>query len=126
MEIKLSKTFQAPAEKLYHAFLIGEEHSRMTGGTAVIVPQVGRSFTAWDGYISGKILELIPFQKIVQSWRTTEFPADQPDSMVEITFTPIPEGTLVTILHSELTDADKHYKKGWQDYYFKPMARYFK
>ncbi len=126
MEIKLSKTFKASAEKLYQAFLNSEEHSRMTGGIAVISPQAGSVFTAWDGYISGKILELIPFKKIVQLWRTTEFPADQPDSKVEITFTSVPEGTTVTIIHSELTDSDKHYKKGWQDFYFKPMARYFK
>ena len=40
--------------------------------------------TAWDGYVAGGNLELKPFHRIGQSWRTSEFPEGVPDSRLEI------------------------------------------
>ncbi len=57
----------------------------MTGGSASINSDWGGEFEAWNGYIHGKNLELEPGKRIVQSWRTSEFNADEPDSRIEIT-----------------------------------------
>ena len=61
-----------------------KKHGEFTGDKAKIDPKVGGKFSAWDGYILGKTLELEPFKRIVQSWRTTEFPKDAPDSKLEV------------------------------------------
>ena len=62
------------AQQIYNAWLDSEAHSAFTGSPAQIDPQVGGQFTAWDGYIQGQTLETEPFRRILQAWRTTEFP----------------------------------------------------
>ena len=51
-----------------------EEHAAFTGAKATCDARVGGIFTAYDGYISGRIVELETGERIVQEWRTTEWP----------------------------------------------------
>jgi hypothetical protein len=97
----------------------------MTGGKAQVSDQVGGEFTAWDGYIKGKNLELQSPLRILQSWRTSDFQEEEPDSLLEIAF--IPEGkiTRVTIRHSDLPEHGLQYQSGWVEAYFNPMKEYF-
>jgi uncharacterized protein YndB with AHSA1/START domain len=82
--------------------------------------------TAWDGYISGVILELEPYERIVQTWRTTEFPEGSEDSHLEVLLVSVEGGTRITLLHSDIPDGQAEmYDEGWEDYYFKPMRAYF-
>jgi uncharacterized protein YndB with AHSA1/START domain len=53
---------------------------------AQIAARVGGRFTAGGVYMQGATLELDPPRKIVQSWRTTEFPEEAPDSRLEVTW----------------------------------------
>ncbi len=125
MTIELSVDLPVMTSVLYKAWLDSEQHTAMTGGEAVVSDKVGDSFTAWDEYISGRNLELVPDTKIRQSWRTADFPEDQPDSELELAFIPTETGTRIVLRHSNLTDADEHYKAGWEQHYFEPMAVYF-
>ena len=43
---------------VYQAFIDPKKHSEFTGSKATGKASVGSKFTAWDGYIQGKILEL--------------------------------------------------------------------
>ena len=112
---------------IYSAWLDSQEHSAMTGGsTATIDPRKGGKFSAWDGYITGVILKLEPFHRIEQSWRTTEFPHNAPDSHLEVRFNEMNDQTTVTLIHSNLPESQvDDYQQGWEDYYFKPMQKYF-
>ena len=88
--------------------------------------RVGGEFSAWDGYIFGKILELTLNERIVQSWRTSEFPEGAPDSRVEVNLDEVFGGTRITITHSNMpADQVDSYRQGWEDFYFKPMKEYF-
>ena len=69
----------------------------MTGSEAKIGKHVGARYTAWDGYISGKTLELAAGRRIVQSWRTTEFEATDPDSTIVVDLEPTKTGTRLTL-----------------------------
>ena len=69
----LTTTIPASPEEIYQAWLDSLGHSEMTGGAATMSDQIGAAVSAWDGYISGRNLELVPGERIVQSWRTTEF-----------------------------------------------------
>ena len=82
--VKVSAVMPAPPKAVFDAWLSGKEHSEMTGSAAKGTAKVGSEFTAWDGYISGKNLELKSPGRILQSWRTTEFPSDAPDSRLEV------------------------------------------
>lgn len=125
--LEVSKFFpEVSAKQLYNAWLDSEAHSAFTGSPAQINPDIGSEFTAWDGYISGRTLEAEPFQRIVQAWRTTEFPEDSPDSRLEILIEDMDNGVQVTLVHSGIPAGQgENYRQGWGEYYFDPMQRYF-
>jgi activator of HSP90 ATPase len=98
----------------------------MTGSKAEVQGGSGGAFTAWDGYIWGKTLEAEPHRRIVQSWRTGEFPEESPDSRVEIILEEVPDGTKITLIHTDIPDGQGDgYKQGWDVFYFTPMRKYF-
>ena len=125
-QIKLSANIPASPKQIYDAWLSSKEHSKMTGGKATASVKIGGKFTAWDNYISGKNLELIPDKRILQAWRTTEFSKDDLDSHLLIKIEEVKDGSKVTLVHSEIPQGQSaSYKKGWSDFYLKPMKTYF-
>jgi uncharacterized protein YndB with AHSA1/START domain len=115
----------SPAE-VYQAWLDSIGHSEMTGGEAEMSDQVGAEVSAWDGYISGRNLELVPGERIVQSWRTSEFGDEHEDSVITIMLQEVGGGTLLTLEHSNVPDEQRSYEEdGWQSNYFEPMVAYF-
>ena len=125
VEFVISDLFPVSVEKLYSAWLDSDIHTKMTGGKAEVSDQVGGEFTAWDGYIEGKNLDLEPPSRILQSWRTSDFQENDTDSLLEITFIAQGGETMVTIKHSELPADGMQYHQGWVDAYFTPMRSYF-
>ena len=125
IEFEISEVIPAKPETVYAAWINTKEHSRMTGVLAQVSAKVGEPFTAWDGYIQGKNLELEPPNRILQQWRTSEFDDSEKDSFLEILFEPDGEGTRVTIRHSNLPEHGMQYRQGWIDAYFVPMTVYF-
>jgi activator of HSP90 ATPase len=123
---EMSTILPVDPDRLYHAWLNSGEHSRFTGSPAEIEPIVGGKFQAWDGYIFGKTIQLEHMQRIVQSWRTTEFPEESPDSRLEIRFEAVDGGTKITLIHTDIPEGQgEDYKKGWEDFYFTPMRAYY-
>jgi len=98
----LSEMIRARPAEIYQGWLSSEGHTAMTGSPAKVDGKVAGQFSAWDGYIFGKTLELTPNQRIVQAWRTTEFPDDASDSRLEVLLEEVSEGTKVTLIHSEM------------------------
>lgn len=123
---KLSAVIPATPAQVYKAWLGTKGHSAMTGSVAKASARLGGKFTAWDGYISGRTLELEADRRIVQAWRTSEFADDAPDSRLEISLQATKSGTKVTLTHTEIPPGQaESYKQGWEDFYFKPMKGYF-
>jgi len=122
----LSAVIPASPAEIYRAWLDSIGHSEMTGGEATMSDEVGADISAWDGYITGRNLELVPGERIVQSWRTTEFDDECDDSVVTILLQETEGGTLLTLEHSNVPDEYKSYEEGgWQSNYFEPMIDYF-
>ena len=125
--IKISANFPVTAKRLYDSWLNSSAHTDFTGEKAEIDGRVGGKFKAWDGYISGSNLILQPYGRIVQNWRTKEFPDSAPDSRLEILFEKHNSGTKITLIHTQLPNGDERkYEKGWKEHYFKPMKKFFK
>jgi uncharacterized protein YndB with AHSA1/START domain len=125
---KLAATIPASPDAVYDAWVDSAGHSAMTGAKATASDKVGAPFSAWDGYITGKNLELVRAKRIVQSWRTSEFSKTDADSTIIVTLAPAKGGTELTLEHSGVPDGDEHkgYEEGgWADNYFKPMKAYF-
>jgi uncharacterized protein YndB with AHSA1/START domain len=124
--IQVSGVIPASPDRIYEAWLDSTEHSGMTGGRATVDPMVGGQFTAWGGTIRGTTIELEPGRRIVQLWRSEEFPPESPDSRLEVLLEPSESGTRVTFLHSDIPEGlSSQYEDGWRKYYLDPMSDYF-
>ena len=111
---------------VYDAWLNGGQHSEMTQSPATGSTEVGGAFTAHDGYINGVNLELADGERILQTWRTSQFTESDPDSSIEMTFEASPAGTLITLRHWNIPAGQAEgYESGWQHHYFAPMHDYF-
>jgi uncharacterized protein YndB with AHSA1/START domain len=122
----LTTTIPASAQEIYESWLDSLAHSEMTGADALMSDAVGAEVAAWNGYISGRNLELVPGERIVQSWRTTEFTDEHEDSIIMVTLEEVEDGTLLTLTHSKVPEGHKSYEQGgWQQHYFEPMKKYF-
>src|SRR5687768_1196167 len=124
--LRVTTTIPAAPTTVYLAWLSSEQHSAMTGGTAKIDPNVGAKFSAWNGYITGKLVALDLGRRIIMSWRTSDFPRDATDSKVEVQFEALGGSTRITILHTEIPEGQgEQYRTGWNDKYFAPIRNYF-
>src|SRR5579863_4870714 len=125
-QFTLSTILPATPQAIYRAWLDTRLHSAMTGGAAVMSSQPGARVSAWDGYISGTNIELVPGERIVQTWRTTKFSETDPDSIITVQLLSTADGTRLTLTHSNVPDGHTGYEQGgWQQFYFEPMRRYF-
>jgi activator of HSP90 ATPase len=123
----LSEIISATPAEIYETWLSSQGHAAMTGSPAKVDGKVGGTFHAWDGYIFGTTLELTPNQRIVQAWRTSEFPEDAKDSQLEILLEGVEGGTQLTLTHRDMPeDQIESYRQGWEEFYFVPMKKHFK
>jgi uncharacterized protein YndB with AHSA1/START domain len=122
----LTTVIKATPQAIYDAWLDSRAHGAMTGGKAKQSAKVGDRVTAWDGYITGRNVALIPGQTIVQTWRTTKFTPAHGDSTITINLSPVAGGTQLTLTHADVPDDQTSYEtEGWQNHYFEPMQGYF-
>lgn len=112
--------------QIYDAYINPRKHSEFTGAKASCDNTPGGEFTAWDGYIKGKILELDRARRILQEWETTEWPKGYPPSILELTFKAMNDGTEITMVHANVPSHQvDSYRQGWVDYYWNPLKEYF-
>ncbi len=125
-DFEQSATIPAEPSVIYDAWLSSAGHTAMTGSRATVDPVVGGEFTAWDGFITGRTVELEPKTRIVQSWRTVEFRDSDPDSRIEVVLEPVPGGTLLRLSHRGVPSDQRGYEEGgWRSSYFDPMIEHF-
>jgi activator of HSP90 ATPase len=124
--IKQKIILQALPDEVYDALLNPRKHSEFTGSKATGKAKVGAEFTAWDGYISGKNLELEKGKRIIQEWATTEWPEGYPPSRLEFILKEVDGKTELTMIQSNIpAEQEEELKQGWIDYYWEPLKNYF-
>jgi activator of HSP90 ATPase len=123
--IQQTVTFNVPPHEVYEALMDSKKHAAFTGGKAKISRVVGGSYSAYDNYIEGKNIELVPDKKIVQTWRAVDW-LEGYYSKITFEFTAVPEGTKMDFTHAELPEGtEEEFTQGWIDNYWEPMKRYF-
>jgi activator of HSP90 ATPase len=125
-EIKQSVLIDASPVEVYEAFVDPKKHAAFTGQGATGTPKVGGKFTAGDGYISAKFLELKKGERVLQEWTTTEWPEGYPPSHLELRFKSKGKRTELTMIHSKVpAEQVEYYAGGWKEWYWEPMKKYF-
>ena len=117
-------TFKVPPHEVYEALMDSKQHSAFTGSKASLNRKVGGEYMAYDGYITGKNIELIPDQRIVQSWRAVDW-EEGVYSTITFVFTAIPQGTRLDFTHADLPEGtEEEFTQGWIDNYWEPMKKF--
>ncbi len=123
--IEQSVTFNASPHDVYEALMDSEKHSRFSGAKASISREVGGSFTAYDGALSGTILELVPDVKIVQTWRGSD-DGWVPGHYSTATFSleAVNSGTRLTFVQTGVPEQSfEQISQGWHTYYWPKMKQ---
>jgi len=119
--IRQSVTFKASPHEVYEALMDSNKHSKFTGSEVQMSHKVGSKFSVYGGDIQGVNLELVPDQKIVQSWRYSDWPKGH---YSEATFSlkEVPGGTRLTFTQTGVPEEFyDDISQGWRDYYWEPM-----
>lgn len=123
--IRQSIVLPAAAERLFEMYLDPAEHAAFTGMPVDIAAETGAEFRAFNGQLSGTILALDPPRLIVQSWRSTKFRPDDPDSTLLLLFTPEGDQGRIHLVHLDVPDHDyEGVTEGWTKYYWTPWRAY--
>lgn len=128
--------FQASRKRVYEALTDPQQFDKvmrlsaamrsMATGTkpAEINRNVGGTFLIFGGYVSGRQIELVPNERIVQAWRPQTWQAGD-YSIVK--FELVEQGAATKILfdHRGFPDGTgEHLAAGWKENYWEPLREY--
>ena len=68
--IQIAASLPAPPEQLFDMYLDPLAHAAFTGMPVTVSMTAGSAFSAFNGVITGTILQVVPKRLIVQSWRS--------------------------------------------------------
>ena len=123
--IRQSIVFPASAEKLFEMYLSPSIHQAITGAPVEIGDKRGSEFKAFDGALTGTILEVIKPKLIIKSWRSVNFMAEDPDSTLILLFTSEGDEGRIDLVHLDVPDQDHDgVNQGWDKYYWSPWRKY--
>jgi activator of HSP90 ATPase len=123
--IRQSVVLPAPAETLFDMYLDPAAHQAITGAPVEIGDERGSKFKAFDGALTGTILEVVKPGLIIQSWRSKVFKAEDPDSTLILSFTPEADEGRIDLIHLDVPDHDYDgVTQGWEKYYWAPWRAY--
>ena len=123
--ISQSVVLPAPAERLFAMYIDPAKHAAITGAPVAISAEPGAPFQAFNGALTGALLQIIPRRLVVQSWRSTKFNDGDPDSTLILAFTPGGTNGRIDLVHLDVPDHNYHaVVEGWETHYWHPWRRY--
>ena len=121
----LSQTvnFKASPHEIYEMLMDSEKHSKFSGAKAVISRDVNGAFTAYDGFIEGVNIELVPDKKIVQKWRGSDW-AEGHYSVATFELKDVDGSTELTFTQTDVPEEHyDHISKGWYEHYWDKIKK---
>jgi len=104
--IRQQVEFKASPQRVYDALTDAKQFSVCTGLPAEIQGGAGGTFTCFGGQIAGRILELVPNQRIVQAWRVSMWPVGV-FSIVRFQLEGRSDGTRLILEHSGFPEENR-------------------
>ena len=120
--------FNALPHEIFEAFLDARQHAEFSGAPAEIDRRSGGRFSLHGGHVTGSTLEIVPDQKIVQSWRSDKWPAGH-SSRLSLTLTPIYDGrgTQLSLTHADVpAESFDEINTGWRTHYWNKLGPYLR
>lgn len=124
MTIHQKITFKCSPATIYDALTISGDFAAVTDTPADISGVDGDAFSCFGGLITGRNIELVKNEMIVQAWRVSAWPAGV-YSIVRITLAQQGDDTELTLDQSGYPeDAADHLDSGWHKKYWEPLKSY--
>ena len=90
---------------------------------ARISGEAGGTFAVFGGHISGRIVELVPNERVVQAWRTADWTPGI-YSIARFELLEIGEGTRLVFDHTGFPKGQaEHLAVGWKTNYWEPLVK---
>jgi uncharacterized protein YndB with AHSA1/START domain len=124
-EIRHQVVIQATPKQVFEALMDQKKHAAFTGAKAKISRKVGGGFQCYGAYITGITLEALPGKRIVQAWRSQDWPKGH-YSVVIFALSKRAGGkthlrfTQIGVPASDYADKNR----GWRTHYWEPLKRY--
>src|SRR5215468_4056184 len=103
--IRQEVDIKASPKRIYDTLLDAKRFSEFTGAPAEIDPKSGGTFSCFGGVITGRNIELLPGQRIVQAWRVSVWP-DGFYSIVKFELQPQGSQTRLVLDHVGFPEGD--------------------
>jgi activator of HSP90 ATPase len=121
--------FKASPQQVYKALLDSKQFTAFSGAAAEIQGEAGGAFSCFDGFISGRNIELAPNRRIVQAWRVKVWPEGF-YSIVTFELQTQGSGSRLTMEHKGFPDEMRAHLNGeapdggWNRQYLDPLKKY--
>ena len=124
--IKQEVHFDVSMREVYETYVDAKKHAAFSGANVKFEARTGGKFDIWDGELTGENIKLIPGKKIVQKWRSSDWPEGH-YSHLTIDLKPDGDGTKLVLTQTDIPE-DKYddINSGWHEYYWEPMEKFFK
>lgn len=100
-----------------------KKHAEFSESKAVISREVGGKIWAYDGYIDGWNVELVPDKKIVKKWRGSDWPEGW-YSTASFELKKVTGGSKLTFVQTEVPeDQFEDISQGWVEDYWEKMKK---
>ena len=114
----------ASPQRVYEALTDSNQFSALTSAPAEIGHEAGTTFSCFGGMITGRHLELIPNQRIVQAWRVGNWDAG---AYSIVRFELEAEGKATRLIFDHVgfpAEHSEHLASGWQKMYWDNLQKY--
>ena len=129
--------FKASRKRVYEALTDAKQFEKVVqlsaaiksgmvppGKPAEISREAGGAFSLFGGYITGRHVELVPHQRIVQAWRTGGWPPGV-YSIAKFELVEQGSGTRIVFDHTGFPKGDaEHLAGGWKGNYWEPLEKF--
>jgi uncharacterized protein YndB with AHSA1/START domain len=129
--------FKASRKRVYEALTDAKQFdkvTRLSGAMQAGMPsgakateiggEVGGAFTLFGGYVTGRHIELVPNERIVQAWRAGSWNPGA-YSIVKFELTEQGSGTKIVFDHGGFPEGlAQHLAAGWKGNYWEPLEKY--
>jgi activator of HSP90 ATPase len=116
-------TFSAAPSRVYEALVNLARFAEVTGAPASGDAAEGAAFSAFGGHVTGRHVELVRDERVVQAWRAKTW-APGVYSIVRFELRPEGTGTKLVFDHEGFPeDMGEHLAKGWHANYWDNIAK---
>jgi activator of HSP90 ATPase len=121
--------FKATRQRVYEALMEEKRFSQVTdfimkGASTAISREVDGSFSIFGGVITGRHIELVPDERVVQAWREKDWPAG---IYSIVRFQLDAQGAETKLVFDQTgfpQDAAVPLAPGWWSHYWEPLRKY--